>query len=769
MDCRSSVQDLTNKRAFALGLRARVPAIARIVAFALLASGIAVVGVSYYKLRNVEKFKAKSEKPELSKEVTGFVDGYEQRVTKNDRLYLHVKASRDVTFSDGHHELENVSLAVYPPEGETPDQISATRAIYQPETSIISFLGNVRIETKDKLKVNTEALSFNQENGIAHTDSHTSFERENVSGTSTGAVVEQKAKRLELKNNVQLTIAPEQTTKSPARARPVNIKAARGTFDQQSLQLIFSGGVTVEQENEILSGETLTAVLNAQKHLERAEIRNNAYLRVIDPGRAAEVKSVNMDFFMDKDQRLERAVATQDVSGRTLEGDSDVQITGSNSLEVTFQANENTSLLKQMTAGGRSVITMSAPKSKASDPRAANKRLTANAVKLIWRTTGRDLEKAEASGDAELFIEPVVSSARAERKKLNAPQFDCDFFEAGNLTRACKATGGAKAVLEPMQATQNRGTRTLTSQNMTAVFLKDTQDVERVDAQGDAKFNENDRNGVAANVSYVAADETVRLRGGDPTVWDSRGRTKATELDADLKNDVSYARGRTTTTYYSQEQTNGATPFSKTKSPVYIASERGEFRHESGQAIYSGNARAWQDDNFVRGDKLIIYVNDKRMEASGHVQTTIYNSKQRGENSVPVFAAADSMFYSDPDRTIHYEGNVDIKQGADRLTGGVADVYLAKENNEMEKTIAQRNVVLTQPNRKGTGDWVEYTAANEVAVLKGNPARVDDVEQGNTEGNRLTLSVRDGKVTADDARGPLSPGRVRSTHKIRKP
>jgi lipopolysaccharide export system protein LptA len=324
-----------------------------------------------------------------------------------------------------------------------------------------------------------------------------------------------------------------------------------------------------------------------------------------------------------------------------------------------------------------------------------------------------------------------------------------------------------------MQPVQNRGTRTLTSQTMTTVFLKDTQDVERVDAQGDSKFNENDRNGVAANVSYVAADQTVRLRGGDPTVWDSRGRTKAIELDADLANDVSYARGRTTTTYYSQEQTNGATPFSKTKSPVYIASERGEFRHESGQAIYTGNARAWQDDNYVRGDKLIIYMNDKRMEATGHVQSAIYNARRRVENNnntvVPVFAAADSMFYSDPDRTIHYEGNVDIKQGSDRLTGGVADVYLNKETNEMQKTTAQRNVVLTQPNRKGTGDWVEYTTANEVAILKGNPARVEDVEQGNTEGNRLTLSVRDGKVTADDARGPLAPGRVRSTHKIRKP
>ncbi len=766
------MQEVTRRRAIALGLRAKVPVITRLVAFALLVSGLTVVGISYYKLRNAEKFKAKSEKPELSKEVTGVVEGVEHHVTKNDRLYLLVKASRDVTFSDGHHELENISMGVYPPEGETPDQISAARAILYPETNVLSFMGNVKIETKEKLKVNTEALSFDQNSGVAQTDSPVSFERENVSGTSTGAQVEQKTKRLGLRSNVQLTIAPGQAARSAKRARPVSIKAAQAVFDQQSMVLAFTGGVTVEQEADILSGDNLTAFINEQKHLQRAEIRGNSYMRVMDPGRAAEVHSVNMDFFMDQDQRLERALATSDVAARTLEGDSDVQISGSNSLDVSFQPQGDSSLLKQMVAGGRSVITMSAPKSKANDPHAANKRLTAKEVKLTWRTSGRDLEKAEANGDAELFVEPVVSSARAERKKLNAPQFDCDFFEAGNLARTCKATGGAKATLDPMQPVQNRGTRTLTSQNMTTVFLKDTQDMERVDAQGDGKFNENDRNGIAANVSYVAADETVRLRGGEPTVWDSRGRTKAIELDADLANDVSYARGKTTTTYYSQEQTNGATPFSKTKSPVYIASERGEFHHESGQAIYTGNARAWQDDNYVRGDKLTIYVNNKRMEASGHVQTAIYNTKKQVENNntaVPVFAAADSMFYSDPDRAIHYEGNVDIKQGTDRLTSGVADVYLLKDTNEMEKTIAQRDVVLTQPNRKGAGDWVEYTSANEIAVLKGNPARVEDVEQGNTEGNRLTLSVRDGKVTADDARGPLAPGRVRSTHKIRKP
>ena len=76
------------------------------------------------------------------------------------------------------------------------------------------------------------------------------------------------------------------------------------------MQLTFAGGATVEQEQDALSGDNINAFINQQKRLERAEIRGNSYLRVLDPGRAAEVRSANMDFFMDKDQRLQRAQAT---------------------------------------------------------------------------------------------------------------------------------------------------------------------------------------------------------------------------------------------------------------------------------------------------------------------------------------------------------------------------------------------------------------------------------------------------------------------------
>jgi LPS export ABC transporter protein LptC/lipopolysaccharide transport protein LptA len=769
------MQEITKKRAIAIGLRARAPIVVRAGALIILVTALVFVAVSYYRLRNNKPFRLKSEAPELSKEIKGIVEGYEQRIMKGDRLYLWVKASRDVTFMDDHHELEEVSLSVYPPVGDKPDQIAANKAIYDPKTSVINFLGNVKIETKDALKVNTEALAFDQNSEIAQTDAPVAFSRENVSGRATGAIVEAKNKTLQLKKDVEIIVAPE-VLKDPkakpatTRSRPVTIRAAHALFEQATMKLSFSGGVTAEQERDVMSGESLFATLNEQKRVQKVEIRGNSYLRSMEDGRSAEVHSADMDFFLDADQRLERAVAMREAGGKSLNAESELQLAGASLIEVLFQAQGQRSLLKQMRTEGRSVINLSAPNSKAADPRATSKRLTADTVKLVWRVSGRDLEKVEAVGNAELFVDPVAKHSKADTQTLTAPRMDCDFFETGNLVRAFTASGGAKVIVEPVQKSEDRGTRTLTAQKIAAFFVKDTQEVERTDAQGDAKFNESDRNGVAANISFSGGDNTVRLRGGEPTVWDSRARTKAVELDSDLTNHVSYSRGKTATTYYSQVQTNGAVPFSKVNSPVYIVSERGEFYSERGLAVYTGNARAWQDDNFVRADKLTIYLNEKKMDAEGRVQSEIYTARRKAApgETVAVSASADSMSYSDANRTLHYEGNVDIRQETDRITGGLADVYLFKDSSKVERTVAQRNVVLTQPNRKGTGDRIQYTTVDEVAVLTGNPARVEDTEKGSTEGGRLTVNMRDGRVTADDVRGPQSPGRVRSTHKVRR-
>lgn len=774
------MQAVTRKRRItAVDLRARVPVIARALALFLLVGGGIFVGVSYYKMRNNTPFRLKSEAPALSKEITGIINGYERRITKDGRLSLWLRAARDVTYADGHHELEQINLQVFPATSDKPDQILSDRSIYDEKTGLLQFNGNVQIETHDALKVKTDSLLFNQDTKIAETAAPVTFERENVSGQSTGALVDNEKKRLELRSAVAVTVAPEASKDSKdakplkgARAKPVNIHSAQAVFEQSTMRLVFSGGATAEQEQDVMSGDTLTAILNDKKKLDKIEVRGNSYLRSMNEGHAAEAHSIDMDFFLDGEQRLQKAYGARDVRAQTLNADSEVQLSGGTGLTIDFQAQGDRSLLKEMRTDGRSVATMSAPKSRANDPRAASKRLTADFIRMTWRLNGKDLEKAEAIGNAELYVEPVQKTPKNDKKTLTASRLDCDFFESGNITKNCTATGGSKALLEPWQTTDQRGARTMTAQKMNAVFVRETQDIDRVDAIGDAKFNELDRNGTANTIAYTAADETVRLRGGDPTVWDSRARTKAVEIDSNNTTHVSVCRGKVATTYYSQEQTNGATPFRKVKSPVYISGDRAEIDHDSGRAVYSGSARMWQDDSYVRGDSITLYNAEKRMESWGHVQSALYQAKQQTGSStavVPVFATADFMRYSDAERLLHYENNVDIKQGTDRLTSGVADVYLQKDLNEVERTIAQKNVTIVQPGRRGTGDWCQYTTADEVAVLKGNPAHVEDAEQGTTDGNRLTMYRRENRVVADDSRGSQSPGRVRSTHKITKP
>src|SRR6266852_4693453 len=197
------------KRISAVDKRARVPAIARGLALLLLIGGGIFVGVSYYKMRNNTPFRLRSEAPALSKEITGIINGYERRITKDNRLYLWLRAARDVTYADGHHELEQVNLQVFPLVGDKPDQIVSDRSMYDEKTGLLQFNGNVQIETHEALKVKTDSLTYHQDSEVGETSSPITFERENVSGKATGALVDDKNKHLELHNEVEITIAPE--------------------------------------------------------------------------------------------------------------------------------------------------------------------------------------------------------------------------------------------------------------------------------------------------------------------------------------------------------------------------------------------------------------------------------------------------------------------------------------------------------------------------------------------------------------------------------
>ena len=93
------------------------------------------------------------------------------------------------------------------------------------------------------------------------------------------------------------------------------------------------------------------------------------------------------------------------------------------------------------------------------------------------------------------------------------------------------------------------------------------------------------------------------------------------------------------------------------------------------------------------------------------------------------------------------------------------DIYL-DNNNNVKQTVSQNDVVITQPNRKIKANWVQYTTIDDTAIIRGNPATVDDSEQGATQGSQISVVMRENKFVNQGATKGGN-GRTRTVYKVK--
>ncbi len=861
-----------------------MPVLFRFGAIVMLAFTVLAIGVGFYRARNNPEFRMKGFPTSLSQDVVASINGYERSEMDGDVIKYYIKADKATTFSDNHMELENVFLQVFDESGgTTSDKITAQKAVYIPAENknfTAYFTGNVNIQTRDSLNIKTALVTYKREDETAVAEEHIEFERENVRGRSTGAIVKVREKRLELlrdvvvetfesselaqsnissaklnsghavydqlnekielhdgvtisltsrnkTNNASQTadvrsgranvflieknegsrdvkklelfenvqIDTRQSDGKPTKINsgyalyekdidrfdlkngvhivtveddaPTNIRSNTAIYEQTNGKIFLNGEAEITQGSDLIKGDNITAELFANRKLKNSHVRGNAYLKQSNADRMTEISGNELNAAFNDIQKLLNA---------NLIGSGTAVLTPSNPVEyakVTLSSPKainvffkGDGLLERMQTDGRTTIQLNVPDNA---PDSANKRITADSVKTFFNTSGKDLQKAEAVGNAELFVEPLRSAEQNYKTTINAPRFDCEFFASGNNAKNCIAGVKTKTVRVPTMPAADRGTQTIIADKLTASFNQQTKDVEKLDASGDAKFTELERNAIADQISFTAGDETVRLRGGEPTVWDSRARAKAKEIDWDTRNEKSFLRGGTSTTYYSQKNTGGATPFGKGDKPVYITADAGEFDHRAETGMYSGNARGWQDNNYLRGDRLLLMQKQGQLHVDGNVQSLLYNAKRKEngkETTVPVYASAKKMTYNHESRILHYEKDVDIRQGTDRITGGAANVFLT-ETNEVARTDIETNVLITQPNRRASADFAQYVASDESVVLRGSPARVEDAETGSSQGGQMTVYLRENRIVSEGKSKQNAAGRTRSVYKVK--
>jgi LPS export ABC transporter protein LptC len=549
---------------------------------------------------------------------------------------------------------------------------------------------------------------------------------------------------------------------------PTTITAGQAVYEQDDRTIDLNGAAEVSQGNNFAKGDAIFAELYPSNKLKSSIIRGNGYVRQIEPDRTVEVSAAELSASFADGQTLTSARGVNGPSAVLTPAKPDeyskVTMSAPRSIVLSFKQG---GLLEQMQSDGRTTIQLDVPDNA---PDSANKRITADTVKTVFSADGKNIQRAEAVGDAELLVQPLRTSEENYRTTVNAPRFDCSFYPTGNSAKDCSGGKGTKTVRVPTLAADNRGVQTITADTLNAFFGEGSRDVERLDATGNAKFIELDRNGIANQMSFTNSDKVVRLRGGEPSVWDSRARAKAQEIDWDTKNQRSALRNGVSTTYYNQKATGGAAPFADTSKPVFVTAANAEFDHRAESAVYSGNARGWQETSYIRAAKFTMQQKQGQFDAEGGVQSLLYDVKRKEngrESTVPVSASSGTLTFLRDSRLLRYIGSVDIRQGTDRITGEKADVYL-NENNELARTEIERNVVITQPKRKATGDFASYVAENEMVVLRGNPARVEDTDQGVSQGAQMTINLRENRVSTVGRYGENSTGRTRSVYKVQE-
>jgi lipopolysaccharide export system protein LptA len=740
---------------------------ARLTSLALLIGVLGLIAVSFIKGRqNARQIPPVARADaRLSDKVVAITEGYSYLSSESGRKKFLLTAARDTSYADGRHELERLELIAYAADGKESGRVKADRGSYRQEEDLVVFRGHVVATDADGLEVTTEALDYDQKNQVAKTDLAMTFKRAEMSGSATGAVLYAKDKKLELHKDARLVVAPKDQAEPP-----VAISGQRADYAQQDGVVRFTGAVTVAQGAQAGRADAMTGIYRQNTNkLERVEARGNAQLHSQEPGKTSEAQARDMDFYFDEAQRLKHVVAVGGARARSLEKDAPREITAEK-IEAYYTPKAQGSEITSAVTQGRTVLRI-APSAGAAGAPSEERLIEADGTQVAFQPGGKFLARAEANGNAVLTIKPLSATPQAEVKRLRAPRFTAEFFEARNALRSFVAEGGATAEFEPLTqapAGQARAKRTLSGQRMTARFDEASQEVAELSVEGDAKFAEGERRATAGRAVYNGSTRAVALR-AKPQVWDAVARTNAEEIDTNVDTGESFARGRVRTTYYSRETTSGAAPFKESKSPVFITADRATVRHREAAARYEGNARAWQGDNFVRGDTLELDNHERTMSAAGGVQSALYSVEREVEPGrkevVPVFASADRMNYFDERRLVRYAGRVKLRQGTDQIEAAEAEATVDEEH-KMKGFMAKQNVVLTQPMRRGTGERLDYTAATDSAVLTGTLAQLEDRERGVvTKGASLTLHLRDARIAASDEGGTK---RVRTTHRIKR-
>jgi lipopolysaccharide export system protein LptA len=772
---------------------------------------IVVLGMYFYARMRVQDVR-KEVPHKLGIGISKTANGYRYSQSNGQRTLFSIEAADFKQFKlNGHMELHKVNIILYGRDSSRYDQIYGDDFGYDPKTDEVTAKGDVQIDlvanpegstspdqsapktVKNAIHLKTRDLAFNKNTGDAFTNARVEFSTPQASGWAVGVTYAGKRNVLTLSSQIHMQVTGPnaaiidaehgEMTSEPREIVLDHPKLQRHGSTMQADRAVFHLGPDDNVENIVASGNVL------------AETKLNAESTEGNPDEIR-ARADEADLSLSGSQNLLHTatltgnVHVEQTGPRATQGDAGrviLQFAGQNQLQL-IRATDGVRLFQPATPAVPQGPQIEATKT----PAAQSFELTAPSVDFKM-AEGQHLEFAETSGAPKITITSENESSGQQspgKTVITAAKFLANFATEGGRTYPLSIRGTHDARI--VNFTSGQPDRVSTSQTVEALFVPQGG-IESVTQNGNVFYTDNQQRekrvqAWANNAHYTPSDQVLVLTGA-PRMQSGPMVTTAKTIHIDRATGLAGAETNVKSTYSElRVQPNGALLASS--SPIHVTANRMTAQSNPGLAVYTGNARLWQDANVIEAPSIQFDRENRSVIAQGTsaqpVQTTLVQGQklQNGSpvensrnvsggigsigsgNTSPITVTAAQLTYTDSDRKAHYQGGV-IAKGADfTATCETLDAYLrgqggneartsANNPGQIDHMVALGDVLVQQPNRRAEGQKLVYTAAYDKFVLTGGPPSIFDAEQGKITGVSLTFFRRDDRVLVEG--GASSP------------
>ncbi len=363
------------------------------------------------------------------------------------------------------------------------------------------------------------------------------------------------------------------------------------------------------------------------------------------------------------------------------------------------------------------------------------------------------LDVSSSSGPSELELAP---GPRQPARTGRAARFEARFRD-GSLTEVLVPSRLLVREAAGPDVPRGGGLRTLTASSARLTFRPDRKlDVGLF--EGDVTASDGTRAVLHGTEATLRGADDVAVVTGSPADYrDSEASLAARTIVYTRPEDRIDAMGHVRASW-SGERPGGLLGGGES-GPVFSESDFLRVSDGRKKLLLAGNVRAWQKENVLRCETLLVNDAERSLRAERNVRVFFRReppakASGRAAPAETINASGDLLTYREADRHVRIENHSQVLSGAWQINADVTDLRLAPDRS-IELAESQGSVVLEDRalKRHGEGTKATWRPQAEAVRLEGSPATAVDGKGNRTTGAVLTF--RQGRSQVDVETGSV--------------